>query len=131
MEEGGLAWEQGRAVTRMVDAMRENDLDGMALALADFAAALGTRTTSALSSMLGPMLIDMRRLRNEYEAETRAFEHKLDLLILAVERISDATLAETLSAEMRTELIAQISRIPDLERRVGAIEQSIEKSNEP
>lgn len=130
-DDGGFAWEQGRALERAVEAMRVGDLDGMAAALADFAAALGTRTTSMLSGMLIPILEQLRALRETRESDIRMRDHKLDLLIVAVERISDATLADTIDAAARARLIDQIRRIPALEQRVDALEQQSGASDEP
>ena len=130
MSDGGVLWEQTQALERAIVAMRAGDYDAMALALADFAAALGTRTTSTLSAMLVPILEQLRALHMQRDSDVRARDHKLDLIILAVERISAATLAESLSASARAELIAQIAHIPGLERRVGMLEQQIERTDD-
>ena len=64
-DSGGPEWEQKRAVERMVIAMREGDADGMALALADYAAALGTRVTSSLGAIAAPLAEQIRGMRVE------------------------------------------------------------------
>ena len=126
MQEGGVLGEQNAALERMVSAMQARDYDAMALSLADFAAALGTRTTAALAGMLTPMLEQLRALRDLRETDIKTRDHKLDMLIVAVEQISSATLAQSLSAEVRARLIEQIQHIPDIERRLDALEASNE-----
>ena len=126
---GGTEWEQGQAVTRMVEALQKGDHATMALAMADYAAALGTRTTSLLSAIVAPVLLELQAARLERETNTRIVEHKLDLILLAndamqsrIQYIEAATLANELGATERRELINMIRTIPNLTERIGRLE---------
>ena len=119
---GGVEWEQGQAVTRMVEALRANDPDAMALAMADYAAALGTRSTSVLSAMIAPVMAELKAIREERETTMREVNTKLDLLILVNERISAATLAKEVGAEERAQLMDWARQVPDLIARIEYLE---------
>lgn len=128
---GGVEWEQGEAVTRMVDAIRQNDPDAMALAMADYAAALGTRNMSILSSMITPVMLELRAIREERETTLRGIETKLNLLILVHERISEATLAQEVGSVERQQLMDFARTIPDLTERIARLEREYQASREP
>ena len=127
MTTGGVEWEQGSAVTRMVEAIKANDPDAMASAMADYAAALGTRNMSILASLITPVMIELRAMREERETTMRAIDTKLNLLILVNERISEATLAKEVGAEERAQLMDWARTIPDLTARI----ERLEAGNEP
>lgn len=122
MTTGGVEWEQGAAVTRMVDAIRANDADAMALAMGDYAAALGTRNMSILSGIIAPVMLELREMRTERETTMREVNTKLDLLILVNERISQATLAQEVGAKERAQLMDWARQVPDLIERVERLE---------
>lgn len=128
---GGVEWEQGQSVTRMVDAIRANDPDAMALAMADYAAALGTRNMSILSNIIAPVMIELKAMREERETTMRTLDTKLDLLILVNERISDATLAREVGGEERQQLMDYARTIPDLTERIQRLEAEYGASREP
>src|SRR5512143_3040311 len=115
---GGVEWEQGEAVRRMVMGIRANDPDEMALAMADYAAALGTRNMSILSSMITPVMLELKAMREERETTMRAIDTKLSLLILVNERISEATLAQEVGSEERAQLMDWARQVPDLTTRI-------------
>jgi hypothetical protein len=129
MSSGGVEWEQGAAVTRMVQALLTNDHETMALAMADYAAALGTRTTNILSGIVTTVMLELQEIRLERLTTGRAIEHKLDLLLLANDKtqlrltaISDATLADTINGVERQHLVDLVRTIPDLTARVERLE---------
>lgn len=124
---GGVEWEQGSAVTAMVEAIRANDPDAMAMAMADYAAALGTRNMSILASLITPVITELKAMRDERETTMRAVELKLNLLITVNERISEATLAKEVGAEERIQLMDWARTIPDLTARI----ERLEAGNEP
>jgi hypothetical protein len=68
---GGTEWEQGQAVTRMVTAIRQGDQDAMASAMGDYAAALGTRTTNILSSIVAAVMVELHEARAERKDNAR------------------------------------------------------------
>lgn len=124
MTSGGVEWEQGQAVTNMVEAIRANDPDAMARAMADYAAALGTRNMSILSNMITPVMLELRAMRDERETTMRIIDTKLDLLILVNERISAATLAQEVGGEERAQLMDYARTIPDLTARIQLLERA-------
>ena len=133
---GGTEWEQKRAVERMVIAMREGDADGMALALADYAAALGTRVTSSLGAIAAPLVEEIHGMRLDRSADARAADHKLDLLMQMTERgqqqlgrfeariesIEERTLSTIITQADREQLIEWARGIPELRRRIEQLE---------
>lgn len=124
MTTGGVEWEQGQAVTNMVNAIRANDPDAMARAMGDYAAALGTRNMSIMSNMIAPVLTELRAMREERETTMRVIDTKLDLLILVNERISAATLAQEVGGEERAQLMDYARTIPDLTARIQLLERA-------
>lgn len=122
MTTGGVEWEQGEAVTAMVDAIRANDPDAMAKAMGDYAAALGTRNMSILSSLITPVMVELREMRTERETSMRELDTKLSLLILVNERISTATLAQEVGGEERQQLMDWARQVPDLTERIERLE---------
>ena len=84
-EVGGVAWEQGRAVSRMVAAMRAGDYAAMALAMGDYASALGTRVTSNLAKIAAPVLEAQSQAIADREHDARTMEQRLLLLIAMAE----------------------------------------------
>ena len=129
MTSGGIEWEQGAAVTRMVTALRNNDPDTMALAMADYAAALGTRTTSILSGIVTSVIVELQAMRVERSTDARNFDHKLDLILLAntalrdrIVRIEENTLSNVIGAEDRLVLIGLVRTIPDITERLARLE---------
>ena len=126
---GGVEWEQGAAVSRMVQALLTNDHEMMALAMSDYAAALGTRTTSVLSGIVTTVLLELQQTRMDRQADARNIDHKLDLILLANEALSDrltlveiATLAHTIGAEERQQIVDLVRTIPDLKVRIERLE---------
>lgn len=126
---GGTEWEQGRAVTRMVEALRANDHETMALAMADYAAALGTRTTNILSGIVTTVMLELHEMRAERQTGFRSLEHKIDLVLLAHDVVSNrlvevesATLAHEIGADERRQLFGLIRTIPDLAERLTRLE---------
>jgi len=131
MKTGGVEWEQGAAVSGMVEAIRANDPDAMARAMADYAAALGTRTTNILSGLVTTVLLEIQDMRAERLSGARTMDHKLDLILDAHEavrerlaRVEENTLANVVSAEDRMLLIGLVRTIPQLAARVEALEQA-------
>lgn len=136
MSEGGTAWEQGEAVSRMVTAMQHGDADVMAQAMADYAASLGTRVTSSMSAIAGPLLDEMRGMRQDRAIDAKIADHKLDLLMTLVEHeqailgnfdarlslIEANTLSTVISQVEREQLIDLARTIPELAARVAALE---------
>lgn len=132
---GGIEWEQGTAVTRMVLALQTGDHEAMALAMADYAAALGTRTTSILSGIVTTVMLELQQTRLERQTDARIVEHKLDLILLANDAMREriiaieiATLAHTLGAEDRQQLVDLVRTIPDLTVRVERLEADNDQS---
>ena len=132
---GGIEWEQGQSVTRMVQALLIGDHEAMALAMADYAAALGTRTTSILSGIVTTVMLELQQTRLDRQTDARIIEHKLDLILLAndtiherVSAIEAATLAATLSGEERQQLVDLVRTIPDLTVRVERLEADNDQS---
>jgi len=135
-EKGGADWEQGQAVTRMVTAMRSNDPEAMAIALGDYAAALGTRVTASLGAIAAPLLEEIRGMRIDRATDARIAEHKLDLIMHMTERsqmllgqfearlsiIETNTLANVISQTDREQLVEWARSIPDLARRIARLE---------
>ena len=126
---GGVEWEQGTAVTRMVQALLIGDHEAMAMAMADYAAALGTRTTSILSGIVATVMLELQEMRLERATTGRTVEHKLDLILLAnnaildrITAVEDATLSHTIDGSERQQLVDLIRTIPDLAKRVERIE---------
>ncbi len=126
---GGIEWEQGQSVTRMVQALLIGDHEAMALAMADYAAALGTRTTSILSGIVTTVMLELQQTRLERQTDARIVEHKLDLILLANDAMREriiaieiATLAHTLGAEERQQLVDLARTIPDLTERIERLE---------
>ncbi len=131
----GTEWEQGQAVTRMVLALQTGDHEAMALAMADYAAALGTRTTSILSGIVITVMLELQQTRLERQTDARIVEHKLDLILLANDAMREriiaieiATLAHTLGAEERQQLVDLVRTIPDLTERVERLEADNDQS---
>ena len=129
MSGGGVEWEQGAAVTRMVQALLTNDHETMALAMADYAAALGSRTTNILSGIVTTVMLELQEIRLERVVTGRAIEHKLDLIILANESMRDRiaaielnTLSHVIGADERLGLIELVKTIPDLTARIERLE---------
>ena len=132
---GGIEWEQGTAVTRMVLALQTGNYEAMALAMADYAAALGTRTTSILSGIVTTVMLELQQTRLERQTDARIVEHKLDLILLANDAMREriiaieiATLAHTLGAEERQQLVDLVRTIPDLTVRVERLEANDDQS---
>ena len=132
---GGIEWEQGTAVTRMVLALQTGNHEAMALAMADYAAALGTRTTSILSGIVTTVMLELQQTRLERQTDARIVEHKLDLILLANDAMREriiaieiATLAHTLGAEERQQLVDLARTIPDLTVRVERLEANDDQS---
>ena len=132
---GGAEWEQGQSVTRMVQAILANDPEAMALAMADYAAALGTRTTGILSGIVTTVLLELQQTRLDRQTDARIIEHKLDLILLAhdtllqrVNAISVATLADTLGGEERQRVVDLARTIPELTARIERLEASNDQS---
>lgn len=119
---GGVEWEQGQAVTAMVEAIRANDPDAMAKAMGDYAAALGTRNMSIMSNLVAPVLTELKVMREERETAGRAIDTKLNLLILVNERIAEATLAHEVGSGERAQLMDYARTIPDLIARIERLE---------
>ena len=126
---GGVEWEQGAAVTRMVQALRANDHDTMALAMADYAAALGTRTTNILSGIVTTVMLELHAMRDERQFDARNVVHKLDLILAAndvmqrrLEAVERATLALEVGGVERQQLVDLVRTIPALAERVKALE---------
>ncbi len=101
----------------------------MALAMADYAAALGTRTTNILSGIVTTVLLELQLTRLERQTDARIIEHKLDLILLAneamqarISAIEDATLSRTLGGAERQQLVDMIRTIPDLVVRIEQLE---------
>ncbi len=150
MSGGGVEWEQGKAVTRMVQALITNNHEAMALAMSDYAAALGTRTTNILSGIVTTVMLELHEIRLERQVASRAIEHKLDLILLTHEalrsRIADvenamlihealqqriatienATLALSIDGTERQLLVDLIRTIPDLTARVQRLEDPLD-----
>lgn len=129
---GGVEWEQGQAVTRMVEAIRADDADAMALAMADYAAALGTRTTNILSGIVTTVMLELHELRAVRQSGLGSLEHKIDLLLVAHDvvhnrliEVETATLAREVGAEERAQLMDYARSIPELTERVKRLEQQI------
>lgn len=133
MTTGGVEWEQGAAVTRMVQALRNNDHETMALAMADYAAALGTRTTNILSGIVATVMLELHEMRAERQGDARNFNHKLDLILRSNDILMDRvaavetnTLANVIGPEDRMILIGLVRTIPQLTARVEALEAQID-----
>ena len=134
MTTGGIEWEQGSAVTGMVEAIRANDPDAMGRSMADYAAALGTRTTSILSGLVAQVLTELHDMRAERSSGARTMDHKLDLILdtheamhARLEQIERATMANELSREERLKLIDTNRRV---QRIIGTLEQIVaERTN--
>ena len=129
MTKGGVEWEQGAAVTGMVEAIRANDPDAMARAMGDYAAALGTRTTNILSGLVTTVLLELQEMRAERLGAARVADHKLDLILAANEQMRDRldrvevnTLANVIGPDDRMALIGLVRTIPQLAARVEALE---------
>lgn len=123
---GGVEWEQGQAVTRMVQALIVGDHEAMALAMADYAAALGTRTTNILSGIVTTVLLELQQTRLERQTDARIIEHKLDLILLAndalrirITAIEDAMIARAAERQHFDDLIRTI---PNLTARIEQLE---------
>ena len=101
---GGIEWEQGSAVTGMVEAIRANDPDAMGRSMADYAAALGTRTTSILSGLVAQVLTELHDMRAERSSGARTMDHKLDMIMTAVEttQLDTARRLDAMSIDMDT-----------------------------
>ncbi len=132
---GGVEWEQGQAVTRMVLALQTADHDTMALAMADYAAALGTRTTNILSGIVTTVMLELQQTRLERQTDARMIEHKLDLILLTHEAlqiriaaIEAATLAQSISGPERQQLVELVRTIPDLTVRIERLESPDDQS---
>ena len=115
----------------MVLALQTGDHEAMALAMADYAAALGTRTTSILSGIVTTVMLELQQTRLERQTDARIVEHKLDLILLAndaiqarITAIEEATLSRTLGGAERQMLIDMARTIPDLTARVELLEAS-------
>ena len=120
---GGTEWEQGQAVTRMVQALQTGDHDAMAMAMADYAAALGTRTTSILSGIVATVMLELQQTRIERQTDARTIEHKLDLILLTHEAMQLRLAAvEAATLVHGHQLIDVIRVIPDLTLRVERLE---------
>lgn len=126
---GGVEWEQGAAVTRMVLALQTGDHATMAIAMADYAAALGTRTTNILSGIVTTVMLELQQTRIDRQTDARIIEHKLDLILLSNEAIQsrialieDATLSNSIGGIERQQLVALVRTIPDLTDRVSRLE---------
>ncbi len=126
---GGVDWEQGQAVTRMVQALLIGDHEAMALAMSDYAAALGTRTTNILSGIVSTVLLELQQTRFDRQTDARQIEHKLDMILLANDALRErlaaveiATLAHTIGAVERQEIVDLVRMIPDLTARVERLE---------
>mgnify|MGYP001606339080 CR=1 FL=1 len=137
MTTGGVEWEQGQAVTRMVQALLIGDHEAMAMAMADYAAALGTRTTSILSGIVATVMLELQQTRLERQTDARIIEHKLDLILLAsdamykrIAAVEDVTLAHTLGSVERQQLVDFARTIPDLTARVERLEAAADASAE-
>ena len=129
---GGVEWEQGQAVTRMVQALLKNDPEAMAMAMTDYAAALGTRTTSILSGIVSTVMLELQQTRLERRTDARNIDHKLDLILLANEALQTrltaveiATLSFTIGAEERQQIVDLVRTIPELKERIERLEDSI------
>ena len=129
MTTGGVEWEQGNAVSGMVEALKANDPDAMARAMADYAAALGTRTTTILSGLVSTVLLELQTMRVERLADMRVMDHKLDLILSANEavrerlaKVEENTLANVIGAEDRIARIGLIRTIPELTERIARLE---------
>ncbi len=126
---GGVEWEQGQAVTRMVQALLTNDHEAMAMAMTDYAAALGTRTTSILSGIVATVMLELQQTRLERRTDARNIDHKLDLILLANEALQTrltaveiATLSFTIGAEERQQIVDLVRTIPELKERIERLE---------
>ncbi len=125
---GGVEWEQGQAVTRMVQALIAGDHEAMARSMADYAAALGTRTTNILSGIVTTVLLELQQTRLERQTDARIIEHKLDLILLAndalrirITAIEDAMIARAAERQHFDDLIRTI---PNLTARIEQLEAS-------
>ena len=124
-DEGGVAWELGRAATRMVDALASGDSDALKVAMSDHAAALGSQATASMATMVQLVLtrLDAHERRDlDYRA---GFRQHLDDRFDAYGRELDTITSELrayvgqLSGEERARLIAMIA---DHEQRIAALE---------
>ena len=128
MTTGGVEWEQGAAVTRMVEALQKGDHATMALAMADYAAALGTRTTNILSGIVTTVMLELQQTRIERQSDARNIEHKLDLILLTHEAMQLRMVAVEASTVIHGQQLVELARaIPDLTARI----ERIEAGNEP
>ncbi len=114
---------------RMVLALQTGDHDAMAMAMSDYAAALGTRTTSILSGIVTTVMIELQQTRLERQTDARIIEHKLDLILLAndaiherITAIENATLSQSIGGTERQQLVDLIRTIPDIVARVEQLE---------
>ena len=120
---GGVEWEQGQAVTRMVQALQDGDHETMALAMADYAAALGTRTTNILSGIVTTVMLELQQTRLERQTDSRNIEHKLDLILLTHEALQLRLAAvEATTLVHGQQLVELVRAIPELANRVGQLE---------
>ncbi len=126
---GGVEWEQGQAVTRMVQALLTNDPEAAGMAMADYAAALGTRTTSILSGIVATVMLELQQTRLERHTDARNIDHKLDLILLANEALQTrltaveiATLSFSIGAEERQQIVDLVRTIPELKERIERLE---------
>ena len=125
---GGTEWEQGQAVTRMVLALQKGDHETMALAMADYAAALGTRTTNILSGIVTTVMLELQQTRLERQTDARNIEHKLDLILLTHEAMQLRLAAVEAAALVHNQQLIEVVRIiPDLTARI----ERLEADNEP
>ena len=128
MTTGGVEWEQGQAVTRMVEALQKGDHATMALAMADYAAALGTRTTNILSGIVTTVMLELQQTRLERQTDARNIEHKLDLILLTHEAMQLRLAAVEAAALVHNQQLIEVVRvIPDLTARI----ERLEADNEP
>ena len=125
---GGVEWEQGQAVTRMVEALQKGDHATMALAMADYAAALGTRTTNILSGIVTTVMLELQQTRLERQTDARNIEHKLDLILLTHEAMQLRLATVEATALIHGQQLIEVVRIiPDLTARI----ERLEADNEP
>ncbi len=122
---GGVEWEQGQAVTRMVQALKASDYDAMSLAMADYAAALGTRTTNILSGIVSNVLLELQEARLQRQTDARNIDHKLDLILLTHEAMQLRLAAVEVTTLVHSQQLVELIRtIPDLTERIERLEDT-------
>lgn len=111
---GGAQWELGRAATRMVDALSDNDPDRVKAAMSDFAAALGSQATSSMAAIAQVLINKFENLDKRLDSKDRAdLDWRVELRI-QIENMSDAY-GQEINSMLATlgEVVAHTKKLQD------------------